>query len=380
MAKPIIYLDHAAATPVDPSVMKVMVPYFSDKFHNPSAAYLPAVEVRKALEGARAETAYWLGARPAEIIFTAGGTEANNLAIRGVMETFPKGNIVVSGIEHESVLGPARRYDCREAAVKADGRLDLDDLEKKIDGRTALVSVGYANNEIGTIQPLREISRVIARKRAGRKSSVPLLFHTDACQAANHMDLHAARLGVDLMTLNGGKIYGPKQSGILYVKAGTVLKPLIIGGGHERGLRAGTENVPAAIGFGEALKLAQGIRRDESARLQKLQKIFITRLQESIPGIVINGPRKNRLPNNVHATIPGQDNERLLILLEQAGILAAAGSACSASSEEPSHVLKAIGISEADARASLRFTMGRGTTETMVKRTVSTLSGLLPPH
>jgi cysteine desulfurase len=380
MANPIIYLDHAAATPLDPSVMKAMTPYFSDKFYNPSATYLPAVEVRKSLEAARAETAYWLGARPAEVIFTAGGTEANNLAIRGVMEAFPKSNVVVSGIEHESVLGPARGYDCREAAVKADGRLDLDDLQKKIDDRTALVSIGYANNETGTVQPLREISRMIAQKRAGRKSSAPLLFHTDACQAANYLDLHAARLGVDLMTLNGGKIYGPKQSGVLYVKAGIVLKPLVIGGGQEKGLRGGTENVPAAIGFAEALKLAQGMRRDETARLQKLQKSFMIRLQESIPGIVINGTLKNRLPNNVHATIRGQDNERLLIRLEQAGILAAAGSACSASSEEPSHVLKAMGISDADARASLRFTMGRGTTETMIKRTVDTLSGLLSPQ
>lgn len=378
MAKPTIYLDHAAAAPVDPSVMKAMTPYFSDKFYNPSATYLPAVEVRKALEAARAETAYWLGARPAEVIFTAGGTEANNLAVRGVMEAFPKGNVVVGGIEHESVLGPARRYDCREAAVKADGRLDLDDLQKKIDDHTALVSIGYANNEIGTVQPLREISRVVAAKRAGRKSSTPLLFHTDACQAANYLDLHAARLGVDLMTLNGGKIYGPKQSGILYVKAGTVLEPLIIGGGQERGSRGGTENVPAAIGFGVALKLAQGMRREEAARLQKLQKSFIKQLQESIPAIVINGPLKSRLPNNVNAIIPGQDNERLLILLEQSGILAAAGSACSAASGEPSHVLKAIGASDADVRSSLRFTMGRGTTETMIKRTVNTLSGLLP--
>lgn len=380
MAKPVIYLDHAAATPVDPSVMKAMTPYFGDRFYNPSAAYLTAVEVRKALEAARTETAYWLGARPSEVVFTAGGTEANNLAVRGVMETFPRGNVVVSRIEHESVLGPARLYDCREADVKADGRIDLDDLEKKIDDRTALVSIGYANNEIGTVQSLREIGRMIAAKRAARKPSAPILFHTDACQAANYLDLHAARLGVDLMTLNGGKIYGPKQSGILYVKAGTMLKPLIIGGGQERGLRGGTENVPAAIGFGQALKLAQGMRREETARLQKLQKSFITRLQTLIPGIVINGTLKSRLPNNVHATIPGQDNEGLLIRLEQAGILAAAGSACSASSEEPSHVLKAIGATDADARASLRFTMGRGTTETMVKRTVDTLSGLLPPR
>ncbi len=370
-------MDHAAATPVEPAVLKAMLPYFSDEFYNPSATYLPAVKVRKALEDARAEIAHWLGARPAEVLFTAGGTEANNLAIRGIMEQFPKGNVVVSAIDHESVLGPARRYDCREVTVKTDGRLDLDDLAKKIDGRTALVSIGYANNEIGTVQPLREISRIVAGKRAGREPSAPLFFHTDACQAANYLDLHAARLGVDLMTLNGGKIYGPKQSGALYVKAGVELKPFIMGGGQESGLRSGTENVPAAIGFGEALKLAQSMRRAETARLHELQKRFMENLQETLPDAIVNGSLKYRLPNNIHLTIPGQDNERLLLRLEQKGILAAAGSACSASDEEPSHVLKALGINDAGARASLRFTMGRGTDETMVETTVRTLYELL---
>lgn len=377
MAKPIIYLDHAAATAVDPAVMEAMLPYFSDKFYNPSATYLPATDARKALQDARARAAHWLGARPAEIVFTAGGTEANNLAIRGVMERFPKGNVVVSAIEHDSVLAPARLYDCREVSVRPDGLADMEDLAKKIDDRTVLVSIGYANNEIGTIQPLREISRLIARKRSARKSSDPLLFHTDACQAANYLDLHAARLGVDLMTLNGGKIYGPKQSGALYVKAGTILLPLILGGGQERGLRSGTENVPATIGFGKALDLAQSARREETARQQGLQKLFMDLLEKSVPQAMVNGSLKHRLPNNVHVTIPGQDNERLLIQLEEQGVLAAAGSACSASDEEPSHVLKAIGISDEDARASLRFTMGRATTDQDVQQTVSTLARLL---
>jgi cysteine desulfurase len=372
-----IYLDHASATPVDPAVLKAMAPYFTEGFYNPSATYLAAKDVRKALQDARARVAHWLGARPSEIIFTAGGSEANNLAIHGLMRQFPEGNIVVSSVEHESVLAPARRYDCREAKVLPDGRIDATDLAAKIDDKTVLVSVMYANNEVGTIEPLREVARLVAEKRQARKSKMPLYFHTDACQAANYLDLHAARLGVDLMTLNGGKIYGPKQSGALYVKAGVELWPLIDGGGQERGLRSGTENVAGAVGFAGALDLAQPERQQENLRLKKLQDEFIKLVEEKLPPAIINGSRKYRLPNNVHITLPGQDNERLLILLEERGILAAAGSACSASSQEPSHVLGAIGLDDGAARASLRFTMGRQTKAVDVGRTVEALAGIL---
>lgn len=375
--RPAIYLDYAAATPVDVAVLETMQPYLADKFYNPSSTYGAARDAQKALAAARSGVAYWLGARPAEIIFTAGGTEANNLAIQGVMRQFPKGNIVVSAVEHESVLEPSGAYDCRVAAVQPDGRLDIDDLRRKIDDKTVLVSVMYANNEIGTVQPIREIARLVdeVRRRRGAKS-LPLYFHADACQATNYLDLHVSRLGADLLSLNGGKIYGPKQTGVLYVKAGVKLVPLIQGGGQERGLRSGTENVAGAIGFEAALELAQKTRHDETARLQKLQKQFIKQLQDAVPEAIINGSRKHRLPNNVHVTIPGQDNERLLIRLDEAGIMAAAGSACSASNEEPSHVLKAIGLSDAYARSSLRFTMGRPTTSAMAVRAVRTLQEL----
>lgn len=374
--RPAVYLDYAAATPVDAAVLRAMRPYFAEEFYNPSATYGAAREVQKTLAAARTGVAHWLGARPAEIIFTAGGTEANNLAIHGVMRQFPEGNIVVSAIEHESVLEPASAYDCRRVAVQPDGRLDLDDLRRKIDAKTVLVSIMYANNEIGTVQSIREIARlVIATRRQRGVRSLPLYFHTDACQAANYLDLHVARLGVDLLSLNGGKIYGPKQSGALYVKAGAKLLPLVQGGGQERGLRSGTENVAGAIGFAAALELAQKTRHDETARLQKLQKQFMDQVQKTIPDIVINGSRKYRLPNNIHVTIPGQDNERLLIRLDEAGILAAAGSACSASRETPSHVLRAIGLSDTAARASLRLTMGRGTTQAMVEHCLQVLDG-----
>jgi cysteine desulfurase len=376
VAKP-IYLDHAAATPVDPSVLAAMQPFWAEEFYNPSATYLAAVKVRKALEEARAKVAHWLGSRPSEIIFTAGGSEANNLAIHGVMRKFPKANIVVSGIEHDSVLAAARHYDCRVVKVRPDGRVYLDDLRTKIDANTALVSVMYANNEVGTIQPVREVAKLVDAARQARKTKLPLYFHSDAAQATNYLDLHVARLGVDLLTINGGKIYGPKQSGALYVKAGLMLEPLVYGGGQERGLRSGTENIAGAVGLAKALDLVQTSRHVEAARLQALQQEFFKLIEAQIPQAVINGSRKWRLPNNVHVTVPGTDNERLLIKLEQAGVLAAAGSACSASNEEPSHVLKSLGLTDQEAQASLRFTMGRETTNAMVEKTVKSLEKLI---
>lgn len=376
---PTIYLDHAAATPADSGVLAAMRPYWRDKFFNPSATYAAALEVKKALSEARGRVANRFGARPAEIIFTAGGTEANNLVIHGIMRQFPTGNVVVSAVEHESVLVPARSYDCRQVAVKTDGRLDLDDLRRKIDDKTVLVSIMYANNEIGTIQPVREVAKLVndIRRQRGPKK-FPLYFHTDACQAANYLDLHVSRLGADLMTINGGKIYGPKQSGALYFKTGVKLLPLVDGGGQEQGLRSGTENVPAAIGLAAALDKTQSIRRQEAKRLYDLQQQFFKLLEQKIPGVRINGSLKHRLPNNVHLTIPGQDNERLIIQLDEADIMAAAGSACSASDEEPSHVLRAIGLSENEARASLRLTMGRDTTETAIRRCLQVLDSILP--
>jgi cysteine desulfurase len=375
-----IYLDYAAATPMDPRVLVAMQPYFVDNFYNPSATYLAARRVADDLKSARATVASVLGARPSEIIFTAGGTEANNLAIHGVMAQYPEANMVVSAIEHDSVLAPGSRYDVRQAPVASSGIVDTAALSKLIDDQTVLVSVMYANNEIGTVQPVREIAQMLDEIRKQRRQSgnvLPLFFHTDAAQAANYLDLHAARLGVDLLTLNGGKIYGPKQSGVLYVKAGLSLQPLVDGGGQEQGLRSGTENVPAAIGFATALELAQAMRHDEVSRLQRLQKQLIEEVIQAVPTAQLNGSKSKRLPNNVHLTFPGVDNERLLIQLDELGILAAAGSACSASSEEPSHVLHALGLSDEVAQNSVRFTLGRATTDHDITTVVQTLTQLL---
>jgi cysteine desulfurase len=375
-----IYLDYAAATPMDSAVLAAMQPYFSERFFNPSATYVAAVEVRKDLEQARANIAQILGARPSEIVFTAGSTEANNLVIRGVMEQYPDSNIVVSAIEHESVLAAVRRYGCQEAPVSAQGIIDQEALLKLIKDQTVLVSVMYANNEVGSIQPIHQLALAldqIRRQRQKQGNDLPLYLHTDAAQAAAYLDLHVARLGVDFMTLNAGKMYGPKQSGLLFVSSQARFQPQILGGGQERGLRSGTENVAGAIGLAKALEIVQERRHEEVKRLQELQALAIQLLEEQIPGVVLNGSRKNRLPNNIHITIPDTDNERVIFGLDDAGVLCAAGSACSASNEEPSHVLRAMAVSEKDAQSSLRFSMGYGTTENDIRQMVRILSAVL---
>jgi cysteine desulfurase len=375
----IIYLDYAAATPLDPLVLKAMEPYFTERFYNPSAVYLAAQAAAKDLETARSSIAAVLGAKSSEIIFTAGGTEANNLAIRGIMEKFPSSNMVLSAVEHDSVIAPSQLYANKSAKVGEDGIIDVENLVSLIDDQTVLVSVMYCNNEVGSIQPIHKISAAIEKirkERLARGNKLPIYFHSDGAQAGNYLDMHVARLGVDLLTINGGKIYGPKQSGLLFVKTGVLLEPQILGGGQEYGVRSGTENVAADIGLAKALSLAQAKRAAEYHRLAELQTAFIDLLKQKIPSVVINGSMKNRLVNNVHITLPGMDNERVLMLLDEAGILAAAGSACSASNEEPSHVLMAMGISEADARSSMRFTMGKDTDLESLQKVVEALSSL----
>lgn len=377
-----IYLDYAAATPMDPSVFAAMQPYMTEKFYNPSATYLAAQAVHKDLEAARGRVAYWLGARNSEVIFTAGSTEANNLVINGIMRQYPEANIAVSAIEHESVLAPAHLYDCREIAVTKQGVVTSEAVRAVIDDSTVLVSVMYANNEVGVIQQIHKIGQEVAAVRRDRRQrgiALPIYLHTDAAQAANYLDLHVARLGADFMTLNGGKIYGPKQSGVLYANAHAHLVPEIRGGGQERGLRSGTENVAGAIGLATALDVVQTSRHEEAKRLQELQRIFIRELSAALPAALVNGSRNNRLPNNVHITIPGSDNERILMGLDEQGIMCAAGSACSASNEEPSHVLRAIGLNDTEARASLRFTMGRQTTQADIERVIAALVSVVVP-
>ncbi len=374
-----IYLDYAAATPMDHRVLAAMQPYFTDNFYNPSSTYMAGRYVKNDLRDARARIAKIIGARPPEVVFTAGATEANNLVIKGIGAAYPSGKILVSSIEHDSVLVPAMSLGASTLSVNAKGILNIDALRGQVTDDTVLISVMYANNEVGTIQPIKDISQLVAavrKDRRARRVDMPLYLHTDAAQAANYLDLHVARLGVDFMTLNGGKIYGPKQAGILYMNAKARLCPLVEGGGQERGLRSGTENVAGFIGLARALEIAHKARQAEVDRLSLLQKIFFDGLAQ-IPNTDINGSLHNRLPNNVHVTFGGIDNERLLIQLDELGIMASAGSACSASNEEASHVLAAMGIEEAAARSSIRLTMGRQTTEDEVKKTVEVLSKLV---
>jgi cysteine desulfurase len=341
---------------------------------------LPAKGVRRDVQAARANVARIIGAKPQEIYFVAGGTEGNNLAIQGALRAFPNSSVTISAVEHDSVRFTAERFNCFATLVDKQGRVDLHDLRHKISDTTVLVSVMYANNEVGTIQPIRLVASLVNDIRAKRKqqgNELPLYLHTDACQAANYLDLHVSRLGVDMMTLGGSKIYGPKQTGILYVSSRATIEPVLYGGGQERGLRSGTENVPGVIGFATALAEAQSMRESEQNRLGDLQNHFISGLKQLDTSVIINGSLRYRLPNNVHVTFPGILNETLLLQLEESGFLAAAGSACSASNDEPSHVLKAMGVSDIDARTSIRFAFGRTTNASHIDHLLAALRDIL---
>ncbi len=369
-----IYLDSAAATPVDEAVLAIVQPYFTDRFYNPSARYLPAKQVKQDVDAARQTIGSWLGCKAEEVFFTAGGTEANNLAIQGVMRQYPEANCVISATEHDSVHEPAGQFTMRELPVNPDGLIDSSNIKNYIDDKTVLVSVNYVNSEIGTIQPLKEIAAeldAIRKERLKSGNKLPLYLHTDACQAANYLDLHVHTLGVDMLTINGGKVYGFKQSGCLYVSRHLQLAPVIFGGGQERGVRSGTENVAFAIGLAKALDVAQLSRSEEAKRITQLRNIFISHILENFSGAEINGSTKHRIANNVHVTFPGTHNEVLQLQLEQAGVLVATGSACRAAKVKiPSRTLKAIGKTDELAAASLRMTLGRSTTLVDLEKTL----------
>ncbi len=375
------YFDYAAATPLLPEAKTAMQPYLEADFYNASALYSGGRKNRMVLEAARHQIAQTVGAKPTEIIFTAGGTEANNIAIHGVMAAYPKAKILVSAIEHESVLEPAAQYDCRLIPVSANGIIDSQQLLSLITDEVVLVSIMYANNEVGSIQPLRDVSRLVQDIRVDRKKrsiQLPLYVHTDACQAGNYLDMQVARLGVDLLTINAGKVYGPKQSGALYVRSGVILQSLMQGGGQEWNLRSGTENIANIKGFENAWLAARGAHKEEFHRLSSLRDKAIHAFEQQIPGSVINGAKhQKRLANNIHLTVLGFDNERLLMELDEQGFQVATGSACSASNDEPSHVLKAMGLSDEAAQSSIRITLGRYTTEKSIENLIAAIKKLV---
>ena len=360
-----IYFDHSAATPVCKEVMEKMLPYFSQTFANPSSIYRIGRMARSAVDMARSQIAAILGCAQHEVFFTSGGTESNNWALFGISQAYNKKHFITTKAEHHSVLSCFEELERRGSKVTylpvdKHGVISLEDLEHALCPETLLASFMYANNEIGSIEHISQVAKLLHARG--------VFLHTDACQAGGYLDLHVQNLGVDLMTLNGGKIYGPKGSGVLYIRKGVRITPLHYGGEQEHRLRSGTENVAAIVGFAEALRIACSMASEETRRLLKLRKILIEGLFDSIPGVKLNGHPEKRLPNNVHIAIPGVVGESLLLRLDMEGFCVSAGSACASGSLEPSHVLRAIGLSDSLARSSIRITLGRENTEEEIRK------------
>jgi len=362
----VIYLDHAAATPVDQKVLAAMQPFFSDNFYNPSAPYAPAIQVRHEYEAAKQTIARAIGAKSDDLVMTAGATESINLAFSSI-----SGHIVTSAIEHHAVLAAAKRHDTTFVEPDEKGMVSAQKIKDAIRPDTQLVSIALANNELGTIQPLRDIAEVVRNEREARLSRgdhTPLYFHSDASQGVGQLDVNVARLGLDMLTLNAAKVYGPKQVGVLWASSAVVLSPSILGGGQERGLRSGTENVAGVIGFAKAIELASAHRKFESERLQKLRDAMQKKLTEAFPEAIISGNQKHRLAGHLHISFPKLDAERVLFALEMRGVLVATGSACAANKGTRSHVLTAIGLAPEVADGSLRLTFGHLSTEDNTER------------
>ncbi|MDO4684678.1 MAG: cysteine desulfurase family protein [Candidatus Saccharibacteria bacterium] len=357
----VCYFDYAAATPLDERVLLAMQPYLSEQFYNPSSPYAPAVAVRRAYEAAKQAIARTIGAHGDELVMTAGATESINLAMQSI-----GGHIICPATEHESVRHAVMAGEYTIVAVGADGRVDPAVIARAVTPHTRLVSAALANHEIGTIQPIADIAAVLQTIRQQRQSqgdTTPLLLHCDASQGCGLIDVHVARLGVDLLTLNAAKVYGPKQVGLLWVKPGVKVRPQVHGGGQELGLRSGTENVAGVIGFAEAMRLAEKKRKGEVVRLRSLRDAMEQALTDALPMAIVSGSRKHRLANFLHISFPKIDAERLIFMLETKGVLVATGSACAAAKGTGSAVLAAIGMEPEVASGSLRITLGRPTTK-----------------
>ena len=395
-----IYLDYAATTPVDPQVERAMRPFFGEKFGNPSSLYSLGMEAKSALENSRTKIADILGCAAQEIIFTAGGTEADNLAIFGVVrEAYArqlnkkyKPHLIISSVEHHAILHSVMALE-KQGAIEAtylnvneQGIVPIKELQMAIKPGTILVSLIYANNEIGSVMPIHSYTRALRQINSEReKKKLPkILFHTDACQAAGALEIRVNKLGVDLMTINGSKIYGPKQTGVLYKAREIALEPIIYGGGQENNLRSGTENVAGAVGLALALEIAKKNLSKENRRLRILRNYFIKKLLKSIPETILNGAEIEndsdsnplRLPNNVNVSMKNIEGEALLLYLDAHGICISTGSACTSTSADPSHVIKALGR-EVEFNQGLRFTLGRSTTKQQLDKVLKILPGIV---
>lgn len=378
----LIYMDHAATTPVRPEVLDAMLPYFSANFGNPSGIYTLAQESRKAIDAARETVADTLDARMSEIVFTSGGTESDNTAIRGAALALASTgrHIITTSIEHHAVLHTCHAleqygFDVTYLPVDAAGLIDPDDIGRAIDDETTLVSVMYANNEIGVVEPISEIADVV--KSEARRRGRTIVMHTDAVQAAGYLDLSAKSLGVDMLSLSAHKFQGPKGAGVLYMRRGTPFEAQQTGGGQERQRRSGTENVPIIVGMAKALRLAESERSDTVARVKSLRDRIVEAMLERLDGVRLNGHPARRLPNNVNLSFDRVEGEPILLGLDLAGISASSGSACSSASLEPSHVLTALGLTAEQAQGSLRLTLGNDNTEEDVDYLLDVLPGLV---
>ncbi len=377
MRKKTLYLDYAASTPVDPNVLAAMLPYLKQEYGNPSSLHGFGQKAAAALERSRQAAARFLGCDANEIVFVSGATEANNLAIQGVVRRTIKPHVITSTIEHESVLAPIQKLE-KEGTIEAtyisvsrEGLVNPGDVEKAIRENTVLVSVQYANSEIGTVQPIAEIARIIREKK---KSSI--VFHTDAVQAANFLDCNVETLNIDLLTLSSHKIYGPKGAGLLFVRKGVALDPLLEGGSQEGGLRSGTENIPAIVGMAKACaELTSPKTEVEAVAVRHMRDLLIRGVLRRIPESSCTGSLEKRLPNNAHFTFARIEGRDLVMLLDQKGIAVSSGSACAERSQEPSHVLLALGMEHAEALGSLRITLGKRTTKEDIVRVLQ----ILPP-
>lgn len=382
-----VYLDNAATTPVDKRVVEIMNTFNLENFGNPSSIHSVGVAARKAVEKAREDIATIMNAHAREIYFTSGGTESNNLAIFGTLKAGialgkeeKSMHFVTTNIEHSSIDACLNELEKKcikidKVAVGEDGIIDIKKFSSILKSESVLVSICYANNEIGVIQPIKEIMKIVRRVRKENNSRLPYV-HLDASQAPLYLNLNVEELGVDMMTIDGQKIYGPKGIGALYVRDGVFISPIMYGGGQERGLRPGTENVPAIVGFFEAMKIAQEMKGEESKRLADIRNYFFENLNKYVPEAKINGSIEERLPNNINIRIPGKDSEFLVLRLDEKGFICSSRSACN-SELESSHVIKALLKEDKkleNESSSLRFTMGRNTKKEDIKNLLITLS------
>jgi cysteine desulfurase len=371
-----VYLDHNATTPVEPEVLDAMLPYLSGDFGNASSIHTPGQRARAAVETAREQVAALLGARPQEIVFTSGGTESDNHAIFGIIRYAPgkaQKHVITTRIEHEAVLNacqalekdPAVTTEVSYLSADSNGLIDIEELRTAIRPHTTLITVMHANNELGTVQPLEQIGKIAAQK--------DIYFHSDAVQSAGKIPIDVNAVDVDLLSISGHKFYAPKGIGALYIRGGTRLRQLLFGGHHQRGFRPGTENVPGIVGLGKAAEIASAALQADALRISNLRNELERGLLATIPEARANAAAAPRTPNTANIMFPGIEGEALIIALDLKGLACSTGAACSSGAVEPSHVLTAIGLSPEEARASIRFSLGRHTTSADVAFALETV-------